>query len=140
MHPILAQTGSKHGRTASRNHGENQWPNVNKMELKVQRGLRTGYFVAQASDEEGAVAAVRKKRGMKHAEITIVRDQPTRRTGLADVERQRSSTRVRVVNGSLARTFGNSSRRGALGKEPNRIARQCDAAMARLASAKTPKA
>jgi hypothetical protein len=47
-----------------------------RWKLKVQRGLRTGYFVAQASDEEGAVAAVRKKRGMKHAEITIVRDQP----------------------------------------------------------------
>lgn len=45
-----------------------------RWKLKVQRGLRTEYFVAQAFDEEGAIAAVRKKRGMKRAEIIIVRD------------------------------------------------------------------
>jgi hypothetical protein len=44
--------------------------------LTVRRGSRIEYFVARAPDRDAAIAAVRKRRGMSKAEITISDEAP----------------------------------------------------------------
>jgi hypothetical protein len=44
--------------------------------LCVLRGDRVEYFVAQAPDKQAAIAAVRRKRGMKNATIFVSNAAP----------------------------------------------------------------
>lgn len=45
--------------------------------LIVQRASRIEYYVARAANQEAAIAAVRRKRGMADAEITIATHAPS---------------------------------------------------------------
>jgi hypothetical protein len=46
------------------------------MKLTVQRGDRVEHFLVQAPDRDAAIAAVRRRRGMKDAEITVTGEAP----------------------------------------------------------------
>ncbi len=44
--------------------------------LCVRRGDRIEYFIAQAPDQRSAIAAVRRKRGMKDSIIVVASEAP----------------------------------------------------------------
>jgi hypothetical protein len=44
--------------------------------LRVQRGDRIEHYIAQAPDRHAAIAAVRRKRGMKDATIFVMSETP----------------------------------------------------------------
>ena len=44
--------------------------------LRVRRGDRVEYFIAQAPDQQAAIAAVRRRRGMKDAAISVTSEAP----------------------------------------------------------------